>query len=108
MKFTVEESLMKLPLPADEKWKDGVFDVESFKKGKVSLVFFAPRSTDYQTFHEQDEFYIIVRGKGSLIIDNDTFSCNIGDAFYVPAKVLHHFEDFTEDFTMWAIFFSDK
>ncbi len=32
MKFIVEEFLNRLPLPADEKWKDGVCDVEAFKK----------------------------------------------------------------------------
>ena len=105
MKFTVEELLAKLPLPANEKWKEGVWDVEPLKKGKVSLVFFAPRNTDYQTFHEEDEFYVIVRGRGGLIIGDDTFSCAAGDAFYVPAKTPHRFENFTEDFATWAIFF---
>ncbi len=105
MKFTIERLLAKLPLPADEKWKEGVWDVEPLKKGKVSLVFFAPRNTDYQTFHEQDEFYVIARGTGGLIIDGDKFLCEVGDAFFVPAKTPHHFESFSDDFATWAIFF---
>ena len=40
MKFTVAEMLAKLPLPANEKWKEGVWDVEPFRKGNASLVFF--------------------------------------------------------------------
>lgn len=105
MKFTIDEFLAKLPLPADEKWKDGVFDIEPFKKGNVSLVFFAPRGTDYQTFHDEDEFYFIARGSGELIIDDERFSCAVGDVFFVSAKVSHHFENFTDDFATWAIFF---
>lgn len=105
MKFTVGELLAKLPLPANEKWKEGVWDIEPFKKGNVSLVFFAPRDTDYQTFHDEDEFYFIVRGSGEIVIDNEKFSCEIGDAFFVPAKTSHHFENFTDDFATWAIFF---
>lgn len=105
MKFTPEDFLAKLPLPADEKWKDGVFDIEPFKKGNVSLVFFAPRGTDYQTFHDQDELYFIVRGSGELIIDGGKFACAAGDVFFVPAKVHHRFESFTDDFATWAIFF---
>ncbi len=105
MKFTTREFLEKLPLPANEKWKDGVFDVEPFKKGNVTLVFFAPRGTDYQTFHEQDEFYFIVRGSGVLVIENERFDCNTGDAFFVPAKKAHHFENFSDDFATWAVFF---
>jgi mannose-6-phosphate isomerase-like protein (cupin superfamily) len=105
MKFTIEEMLAKLPLPANEKWKNGVFDVEPFKRENVSLVFFAPRGTDFQTFHEEDEFYFIAKGSGELIIDNRRFSCETGDAFFVAAKLPHHFENFTKDFAAWAIFF---
>lgn len=105
MKFTVEDLLARLPLPANEKWKEGVWDVEPLRKGKVSLVFFAPRDTDYQTFHDENEFYFVARGAGNLIVGDDCFSCAVGDAFYVPAKVPHHFENFTDDFATWAIFF---
>ncbi len=105
MRFTVEELIVKLPLPADEKWKDGDWDVEAFRKGNVSLVFFAPKTVDYQTFHEEDEFYFIVRGSGELIIEDEKIPCASGDAFFVPAKARHHFENFTDDFATWAIFF---
>ena len=105
MKFTIEELLEKLPLPATEKWKEGVWDVEPFEKSGVKLIFFAPRGTDYQTFHDEDEFYFIVRGSGQLVIGGETFDCVAGDAFFVEAKVLHHFENFSEDFATWAVFF---
>jgi len=105
VKFTINEFIAQLPLPADEKWKDGVYDVESFKRKNFRLVFFAPRIADYQTFHEEDEFYFIVRGSGELIIEDERIACASGDAFFVPAKAHHHFENFTEDFATWAIFF---
>lgn len=105
MKFTIEEFLEKLPLPANEKWRDGVFDIEPFKKKNITLVFFAPRGRDYQTFHDEDEFYFIARGSGELIIENERFPCETGEALFVPAKKEHHFENFTEDFATWAIFF---
>ena len=105
MKFTIDEMLEKLPLPADEKWIDGVWDIEPIKKGHTKLVFFAPRGKDYQTFHDEDEFYFIARGKGELVIDSKKFSCEAGDSFFVPAKVPHHFENFSDDFATWAVFF---
>jgi mannose-6-phosphate isomerase-like protein (cupin superfamily) len=105
VKFAVEEFLEKLPLPANEKWKEGIWDIEPLKKGNVTLVFFAPRGTDYQTFHEEDEFYFIARGSGELIIENKVFSCSAGDAFFVPAFQNHRFENFSDDFATWAIFF---
>jgi len=105
MKFTPEEMLAKLPFPANQKWKNGVWDTECFRQGNVSMIFFAPKINDYQTFHEEDEFYFIVSGKGELIIGEDKFSCEGGDAFFVPKLVKHHFENFTEDFATWAVFF---
>jgi len=105
MKFTVEEMLARLPLPANEKWKEGVWDLEPFKEKNVTLVFFAPRGTDHQTFHEEDEFYFIVRGGGALVVEDERYDCQSGDTFFVPALKRHHFENFTEDFAAWAIFF---
>src|SRR5436190_3099959 len=105
MKFTVEEFVAKLPLPANEKWTEGVCDVEPFKKDGVSLVFFAPRGKDYQTFHDEDEFYFIVRGTGELTIDGKRNAFEAGDVFFVPANVPHNFEKFSDDFATWAVFF---
>lgn len=105
MKFTIDDLVSKLPLPANEKWKDGVWDLEPFEKKGVKLVFFAPSGTDYQTFHSEDEFYFIARGSGKLTIADETFDCTAGDAFFVAANVPHHFEHFTGDFATWAVFF---
>jgi mannose-6-phosphate isomerase-like protein (cupin superfamily) len=82
MKLSVKESLSKLPLSANDKWKEGVWDVETFRKNGVYKILFAPRGTDYQTFHEEDELYFIVRGKGELNIDNERFMCEVGDSFF--------------------------
>jgi len=105
MKFTVDEMLARLPLPATEKWKDGVWDLEPFEKGSVRLVFFAPRGVDYQTAHEKDEFYFIVRGSGELLIGDKRHRCASGDVFFVAAGVDHRFENFSDDLATWAIFF---
>ncbi len=105
MKFTIDEMLGKLPLAADEKWKEGVWDLEPFAKSGVRLVFFAPSGSDYQTFHDQDEFYFIARGSGRLVIADESFAFTDGDVFFVKANVPHHFEDFSDDFATWAIFF---
>lgn len=105
MKFTIEEMLEQLPLPADDKWKEGVWDIEPFEKKGVRLVFFAPRNRDYQTFHEEDEFYFIVRGRGELLIGDERHPCEAGDALFVPAGIQHRFENFSDDLAAWAVFF---
>jgi len=105
MKFTIDEYLSQLPLLADEKWTEGVWDIEPFEKKGVRLVFFAPHGPAHQTCHDEDEFYFIVRRKGEIVVDGDRNACESGDAFYVPAKVEHRFENFSEDFATWAVFF---
>lgn len=105
MKFTAEEMMKRLPLPATEKWKEGVWDIEPFEKGGVKLIFFAPRNKDYQTTHDEDEFYFIISGSGRIQIGESSFSFVPGDAFFVPAGVPHNFTEFTEDFATWAVFF---
>lgn len=105
MKFTIEEMLTKLPLSATEKWKEGIWFKNAFTKGSFELEFFAPQGKDYQTPHDRDEFYIVVRGTADLFIEEEKFSCNIGDALFVPAEVEHHFENMSEDFATWVIFF---
>jgi mannose-6-phosphate isomerase-like protein (cupin superfamily) len=104
-KFPFAETLARLPLPATEKWKEGVWDVEVHKKGNVRMIFFAPRGTDYQTSHEEEEYYFIVSGRGELVIADERLSFGPGDAFYVPANVPHRFEKFSDDFACWAVFF---
>lgn len=105
MKFTIEEMLARLPLAANEKWKQGVWDTEALRLGSFSFVFFAPRGTDYQTSHDENEIYIVVRGAGELVMDGERIECKSGDALFVPANIEHHFENFSDDFATWAAFF---
>lgn len=105
MKYAADELMKKLPHPANEKWKDGVWFTEVFKKGAFELEFFAPRGTDYQTPHDKDEIYIIVGGTAQLNKNGETIDCEIGDAVYVAAGEPHHFENISDDFATWVIFF---
>ena len=106
MKLTPEQFLARLPLPANEKWKDGLWHTTAFQKGELELEFFAPRGTDYQTPHEKDEFYFIIAGSADLIRETETVSCSVGDAVFVPAGEPHHFENISADFAAWVIFFA--
>lgn len=105
MKFTPEEFRARLPLPADEKWEDGVWFANAFTKGDFELEFFAPSGRDYQTPHERDEFYIIVSGTADLIKPSEIINCATGDAMFVAAGDEHHFENISKDFATWVIFF---
>jgi len=105
MKFTIDEFSEKLPLPPTPVWTEGKWDVEPFEREGVTLVFFAPRGVDHQTFHDRDEFYFIARGTGEVVIGGERQTFTAGDAFFVDALVEHKFENFSDDFATWAVFF---
>ena len=73
-------------------------------KAMISLGCFAPlpRPT---TPHAQDEVYIIIRGRGVFFHDGKRDQFGSGDMLFVAAGTEHRFEDFSEDLTVWVVFY---
>ncbi len=82
--------------------------MEGLAHGSMSLIVFAPVGEDYQTTHAQDELYIVHRGRGVLLVEEDRFPFVAGDALFVKANALHRFVEFSEDFVMWAVFWGPE
>jgi len=104
MRIDLKLALSSLPLPATTTWPEGVWDKTVFSHGTMSVLVFTPRGRDYQTSHAQDELYIIMKGSGTLVIEDAPFAFAEGDALFVPAGKHHRFADFTPDLITWAIF----
>jgi mannose-6-phosphate isomerase-like protein (cupin superfamily) len=104
MRIPLNEILTRLPLPATARWPDGVWDIQAFAHGSMSVVLFTPRGIDYQCSHQQDELYIVVRGSGVLVIDGNRHAFTTGDVLFVAANTDHRFIEFTDDLVTWAIF----
>jgi mannose-6-phosphate isomerase-like protein (cupin superfamily) len=82
--------------------------VELWERGAVSVEYYAPRGVDDQNPHDRDEIYIIASGTGLFRNDDATDPFGPGDFLFVPAHVVHRFEDFTDDFGTWVVFFGPK
>lgn len=108
MHIPLGEALSKLPLPANSRWPEGVWDMEAFSHGSMSVVLFAPRGIDYQTSHKQDELYVVFKGSGVLVVGANRISFSEGDVLFVPAGTVHHFEDFADGLITWAVFWGPK
>lgn len=104
MKISLRETLSKLPLPATKKWPQGVWDVTVFERATLSVLLFAPKHQDYQTPHSQDELYVVMRGRGTLLLAGEPIAVEAGDMLFVPARQDHHFENFSDDLLLWVIF----
>ena len=73
--------------------------------GSMSVEYFAPQKVDTQTPHRQDELYIIISGHGYFNLNSEKMTCKKGDLLFVPAGMDHRFENFSEDFATWVIFY---
>ncbi len=104
MKASAAGLLERIPGPASERWPHGERFARAFAHGTMSAELYAPVGEDPQTPHEQDELYIVHSGHGELVIAGERFACKAGDAFFVPARVPHRFENFSAGFATWAIF----
>ena len=104
MKATLAEALAKLPRPATPDWPDGVFDAQAFAHGTMSLEVFAPRGTDHQKPHDQDEIYIVVAGRSDFVLEDERLTASAGDALFVRAGQPHRFEGMSDDFVTWVVF----
>lgn len=91
--------------------------------GSMELRWFAPKEHDPQTPHDRDELYIIVSGTGvfmraveSLPFDDTSLPIQgeervrfgPGDALFVAAGTVHRFEEFSEDFATWIVFYGPE
>jgi mannose-6-phosphate isomerase-like protein (cupin superfamily) len=54
--------------------------------------------------HDRDEFYVAVRGRGTLCTPQARQPLAPGDLAYVPAGMQHHFEDATDGFALWILY----
>ncbi len=72
----------------------------------LSLGLFAvgPGHSDSQEPHRQDEVYVVVSGRATLLLGGVERSVSAGAVAYVPAGVPHRFVDVTEDLRVYVVF----
>ena len=100
--LTPRAALSRLPGPNGERW------VTVLGHGTLDLESYAPRGTDPQTPHTRDEVYVVVQGSGWFRNGAERHRFAPGDALFVPARVEHRFENFTDDLVVWVIFYGPE
>ena len=76
--------------------------------GSLELRYYAPRGTDPQTPHTRDEVYVVASGRGWFVRAEERVAFECGDALFVAAGVEHRFEDFSDDFGTWVMFYGPE
>jgi len=92
--------------------------------GSMELRWFKPDGPDPQTPHDRDEMYFIVSGHGLFMRARDVMPIGddvslpvageerarfkAGDVLFVPAGTEHRFEEMSEDFGCWIVFYGPE
>ena len=78
------------------------------RRGSMLTLLYAPKGVDPQTPHRQDELYIIQSGTGVFDKAGEKRRFGPGDVIFVEAGAEHRFEDFSDDFAAWAVFWGPE
>ncbi len=108
LRATAADLLRQLPGPVTARWPMGERFAVALAHGSMSVELYAPRGTDPQTPHDQDELYFIHTGTATLVIDGVPHAANAGTVLFVAAAVPHRFVDFSDDFSTWVVFWGPK
>lgn len=84
-----------------------------FEHGTLQVKMYVPRDSngeliDPQTPHTRDELYVVARGNGVFFNGESRRKFEIGDLIFAPAGSQHRFEDFSEDFAVWVMFYGPE
>lgn len=101
LRWTLEEAIAA-PIPA------GARSAELFRHGTARILYYQPKGEDVQTPHDQDEVYVVAQGNGWFVNGDTRHPFKPQDVLFVAAGVEHRFEDFTEDFGTWVVFYGPK
>jgi mannose-6-phosphate isomerase-like protein (cupin superfamily) len=101
-KVTMTEALAHLPGPQGERF------ATVFTHGTLLVEILAPPSYVPLPPHTRDEVYVVIQGSGELVKDGKALPIGPGDFLFVAAGVEHHFKNFTDDLTIWVIYYGPE
>jgi mannose-6-phosphate isomerase-like protein (cupin superfamily) len=100
--YRVDDVMRTLPAPDQEQY------VVPFTHGTLEVGLYAPRGADPQTPHTRDEVYVVMRGSGWFVNGDRRHRFAPGDVLFVPARQVHRFEEFSDDFAVWVFFYGPE
>lgn len=81
---------------------------EVFVDGDLEIRFAAKPSKGPQVPHLKDEFYFVASGRARYRIEDRVYDVGVGDVCFAAAHAPHGFEDNSDDFSVWVMFYGPK
>ncbi len=82
--------------------------LELFQHGTLTVEIYESKGVDLQKPHNRDEVYVVISGGGYFVNGESRLPFEPGELLFVPAGVAHRFEEFSEDFVTWVIFYGPE
>lgn len=101
-RLTPESALARL---ADATGKEFI---GLYRHGSLEVEIYKPNGVDRQKPHTRDEIYVVISGTGIFVNGETRLPFVPGEVLFVPAGVVHRFEEFTEDFATWVFFYGPE
>src|SRR5215467_9834008 len=101
-RISLEEATALLPTP------EGKRSVAVFEHGTLQVKLYAPREYDAQQPHSRDEIYVVARGEGWFLNGERRHRFAPHDVLFAKAGVAHRFEEFSDDFLVWVLFYGPE
>jgi mannose-6-phosphate isomerase-like protein (cupin superfamily) len=81
---------------------------EVFVDGDLEVRFAAEPTDGPQAPHEKDELYFIATGTARYRVEDRVTEVGPGDVCFCAAGVPHGFENNSDDFCVWVLFFGPR
>ena len=101
-RVSVADALTRVPGAGGERF------AKVLEHGSLVVEIYAPRGRDPQGPHTRDELYVVVEGRGEFVNGAERQGFAAGDVLFVPAGVVHRFENFTDDLVVWVVFYGPE
>ena len=81
---------------------------EVFADGDLELRFAARPTNGPQVPHLKDEIYVVARGTARYRVKDTVTDVGPGDVLFCAAHVPHGFENNSDDFSVWVLFYGPE
>ena len=81
---------------------------EVFVDGDLEVRFAVRPTNGPQVPHVRDELYFVAAGHGRYRVEDRVTEVGAGDVLFCAARVPHGFEDISNDFSVWVLFYGPE
>ncbi|MFL5742236.1 MAG: hypothetical protein ACJ75B_18575 [Flavisolibacter sp.] len=98
--YTIEEAISRLENPKDEIfWK-------LLNKGIMKLEYYVPEKNQQPI--TRDQIFVVASGRSTYYRNGDRAPVKPSDLLFVTVGTDFHFENFTDDFATWRMYYTDE